>query len=89
MPEEWRHDLKKAERTFFWAVLTTLAPEFVEQLVLDVRSQRLGAAQEKLLQPRQINVAPEWVAPLLSQPFIPSEFIFLLSNFSIFSFCRE
>ena len=36
MPDEWRQDLKKAERSFFWAVLTTLAPEFVEQLVLDV-----------------------------------------------------
>ena len=36
----------KVERSFFWAVLTTLAPEFVEQLVLDVRQQRLGAAVE-------------------------------------------
>ena len=44
MPDEWRQDLKKVERSFFWAVLTTLAPEFVEQLVLDVRQQRLGAA---------------------------------------------
>ena len=61
MPDEWRADLKKVERTFFWYVLTTLAPEFVEELVLDVHRQRLGAAQERLLKPRKINVAPEWV----------------------------
>ena len=72
-------DAKKAERAFFWAVLMTLAPEYVEQLVLDVRQQRLGAAQEKLLQPRQINIAPDWIAPLLAQPFIPCEYIFLPS----------
>ena len=83
MPDEWQQDLKKVERSFFWAVLTTLAPEFVEELVLDVRRQRLGAAQERLLQPRQINVAPEWVQPLLSQPFFPSKCpIISLSNLS-------
>ena len=37
IPEEWMADSKKAERTFFWAVLMTLAPEFVEELILDVR----------------------------------------------------
>ena len=84
MLDEWRADLKKAERTFFWSVLTTLAPEFVEELVLDVRRQRLGAAQERLLQPRQINVAPEWVEPLLSQPLFPSKIsIFFLLTFLI------
>ena len=66
IPEEWRADAKKVERSFFWAVLTTLAPEYVEELVLDVRKQRLGAAQDKLLQPRQINISPDWVTPLLS-----------------------
>ena len=92
MPEEWLADSKKAERSFFYAVLMTLAPEYLEQLVLDVRQQRLGAAQEKLLQPRQINIAPDWIEPLLAQPFIPCKyllpaldflFLFSLPAFSI------
>ena len=86
VPEEWLADSKKAERSFFYAVLMTLAPEYLEQLVLDIRQQRLGAAQEKLLQPRQINIAPGWIEPLLAQPFIPCKYLFLLTAFD-FLFC--
>ena len=36
MPDDWTGN-NKTERTFFWDVLVTLAPEYVEELVLDCR----------------------------------------------------
>ena len=44
LPSEWgANSLKKIERNYFFGILITLAPEYVEQLVLDIRSQRLNA----------------------------------------------
>lgn len=36
MPDEWTGS-SKTERTFFWAVLVTLAPEYAEKLIQDCR----------------------------------------------------
>ena len=39
MPNEWTiQKPKKIERDFFFSVLISLAPEYVEHLVLDIRS---------------------------------------------------
>jgi hypothetical protein len=69
MPDEWGGN-SKTERTFFWDILVTLAPEFVEELIKDCRRQRLTAAQQRVNVPRPINLAPNWVEALLAQPFI-------------------
>ena len=69
MPDEYV-GTSKTERTFFWDILSTLASEFVEELVLDCRRQRMAAAQQRVNVPRPINVAPNWMQALLSQPFI-------------------
>ena len=37
VPSDWSAQAKKTERPFFWAVLITLAADFVEHLVNDVR----------------------------------------------------
>ena len=38
MPSEWNvQQPKKIERNFFFGILISLAPEYVEQLVLDIR----------------------------------------------------
>ena len=43
MPDEWSiANPKKLERAFFWAILISLAPEYVEQLILDIRTQRIN-----------------------------------------------
>ena len=55
MPDDWTGS-SKTERTFFWDVLVTLAPEYVEELVLDCRRQRMTAAQQRVNAPRAINV---------------------------------
>ena len=51
MPDEWNGN-SKTERTFFWDILTTLAPEYVEELVKDCRRQRLGMAAARNAEPR-------------------------------------
>ena len=39
MPEDWTTS-RKVERTFFWIILVTLAPEYVEQLINNCRAIR-------------------------------------------------
>jgi len=65
MPDEWSAESKKTERGFFYAVLITLAREYVENLVLDCRIQRLGLAEQRLLQPRPLSVGNNWFPLLL------------------------
>ena len=74
MPDEWNGS-SKTERTFFWAVLTTLAPEYTEQLVLDCREQRITASQNRVNAPRVIQLAPNWVEALLAQPFVSRKWL--------------
>ena len=73
MPSDWDGG-NKVERPFFWTILITLAPEYVEHLIIDCRKQRLLAAQEKSLASRPINITPNWVEPLLSQPFMSRKY---------------
>ena len=75
MPKEYSSTSKKTDRNFFWAVLITLANDFVEQLIIDCREQRLRAAQDRDLAPRAINIAPNWVGPLLAQPFVSCKYV--------------
>ena len=42
MPDEWK-DGKRVDRTFFWTVMITLQPAFVDALVEDCRQQRKAA----------------------------------------------
>ena len=37
MPPDWTAESSKTERGFFWGILTTLAPEYVEELIKDCR----------------------------------------------------
>ena len=62
MPDEWSLDNpKKIERDFVFGVLVTLAPEYMEQLVLDIRKQRIDQNAGRVIKPRVITVANDWV----------------------------
>ena len=69
MPDDWRGD-NKTERPFFYAVLASLAPDYVQELIKDCRLQRMEAAANRATLPRQINIAPEWAQALMEQPFV-------------------
>ncbi len=45
--------MKKIERSFFYGVLIslTLAPEYMEELVLDIRKQRISQQLNKVVRP--------------------------------------
>ena len=69
MPDDWVGD-SKTERPFFYAVLASLAPEYVQELIKDCRQQRMEAAANRVTLPRQLNIAPEWAVALMEQPFV-------------------
>ena len=73
MPDDWMGAPKKRERSFFYAVLMTQAPEYCEALVRDCRQQRLEAQEAKIQRPQNLVIAANWVAPLLEQPYLPGK----------------
>ena len=76
MPDEWSvQNPKKIERNFMFGILISLAPEFVEHLVLDIRQQRIDQNAGRVVKPQAIAVSNEWVDQLLAQPFISSKSI--------------
>ena len=56
-----------------FGILISLAPEYVEQLVLDIRQQRINQNAGRVVKPQAIAVSNEWVDQLLAQPFISSK----------------
>ena len=82
MPSDWT-TTKKVDRKFFWKVLCTLAPLFVEELVLNCRKQReANKLKKKVAVPRPINLHPDWTNELLKLEFMPCKYIdFLLYLF--------
>ena len=77
MPDDWIGDgkgpRKRRERQYFWAILVTQAPQYVEELIKDCRQQRMQQQQNRINRPQALAVAANWVEPLLSQPFIPGK----------------
>ena len=68
VPDEWiLKNGKGADRTFFWEILSTLAPEFVQAIVLDVQKQRLLRKEGKKIPPTHINIAPRWMDLLMKE----------------------
>ena len=59
IPSEWgANNTKKVDRNFFFAILTSLAGEYVEQLVLDLRKQRIEQQANRNARPQSLGVAP-------------------------------
>ena len=62
LPSEWGlANPKKIERNWFFGVVTSLAPEYIEMVVLDIRSQRINQQAGRVVQPSTITVSNEWV----------------------------
>jgi len=70
MPDEWDTQPKKVERDFFWTILGSLQPDFVEHVIIDCREQReaLKRARPPPV-PKQLQIAPEWTQALLMHGF--------------------
>jgi hypothetical protein len=70
LPADWTREGKTVDRTFFWAIVSTLAPVFTRELIEDIRLQR---AQRRVLPaPQQgINDIPmEIIDELLQHPYV-------------------
>jgi len=71
IPDDWSlQNIKRIERNYMFGILVSLAPEYVEQLVLDIRAQRLNQQANKARRQQAIDVDQQWVNHLLSQPYI-------------------
>ena len=62
LPSEWGlANPKKIERNWFFGIVTSLAPEYIEMVVLDIRSLRINQKAGRAVQPTTISVSTEWV----------------------------
>jgi len=76
LPDDWTlQNPKKIERNFFFGILISLAPQFMETVVLDIRSQRINQQAGRVIKPQAINVTGDWVEHLLAQPFISGRYM--------------
>ena len=73
MPNEWTTS-RKIERAYFWAVFCTLAPKFVENLILECRELRHKARMEKKKQPDISFISESMASGLLRYDFVSSKF---------------
>ena len=74
MPDTWTAT-KKTERDFFFGVLCSIQPDFVEHLIIDCRQQREDVkAARPIPQRRHLNISAEWSTALLREPFTSCEF---------------
>ena len=73
MPNEWVGG-KKADRNYFWGVLTAIAEEYVVALVDDVRAIRATRKASLANAPRLIQIEDGWIGPLLSGNFVSSKY---------------
>lgn len=64
MPDEW-HRAKRVDRKFFWAILQTEHPTYVEHLIRGAQNARALHKQQQLVQPTYIQPTPEWMSELL------------------------
>ena len=74
MPASWMAQPKQRQRSFFFSILQTLAPEYSEELIADCRQQRLEALEARIHRPQALVIAANWVGPLLAQPYVSSKF---------------
>jgi len=67
IPDDWNlQNIKRIERNYMFGILVSLAPEYVEQLVLDIRAQRLNQQVNKARRQQPIGVEQQWVNQLLA-----------------------
>ena len=83
VPTEWNKRPSIRERMYFWGVLSTIKPEFVEALIADCHGQRVKLKMARNEEPpREVEVHQDWVQLLLKHPQFPGRFH--PSNFLIF-----
>ena len=78
VPPEWEQ-LLKVDRDFFWAIMVTLDPQFVMELINDVREQRFQRKKEaEAQQPREIGISLHWLQRLNAAPFKSCKYLISL-----------
>ena len=75
IPDSWGPESKMLERPFFYGVLVTLAPYFVQELVKACRQMRGEAVdQTKAQKPRaNVKISDLWMEKLLAEGFASSK----------------
>ena len=75
MPSEWDAS-DRTERRFFYGVLCTLAPTFVQSIVNEARQLRHQHRLSMAVPQRQMMISARWAEALLREPFTSSKFAF-------------
>ena len=75
VPDEWIETKgKKADRTFFWEIVSTLQPEYVMALINDVQQQRMDRKKAKKINPTVMQINDKWLHKLNSYPWVSGKY---------------
>jgi len=75
LPSDWTLANNKIERRFFWVIFSTMAPDYVGDLVNDARTQRAEYHLNKKVIPKTLPVSAEWAEKLLMHAAHSSKYL--------------
>ena len=68
MPDDWT-STEKTERRYFYGILCTLAPDFVEDSISGARHDRDNYHRLREQPEEQVDMSQDWGEMLLEEPF--------------------
>ena len=83
MPDGWA-GTDKIERKFFFGVLTSIAPMFIQTVINQARQMRYDHKLDRQMPTNQMQISEKWADMLLSQPFYSGKFISWYTSFICF-----
>ena len=79
LPDQWSANAKILDRVFFYGVLTTLAPDFVDKLIKDCRLKRSQAKKKPPAERNLQGVPMKMIDMLLAEPWVSSKYLYLMN----------
>ena len=73
LPDQWEPTSKTLDRNFFYGILSTLAPNYVSNLIIDCREKRDTRRKPPQVQSHMNDIPRQMISQLLSQPFKSSK----------------
>ena len=87
LPDHWKPTNHQVDRAFFYAVLSTVCPQYVNDLIDDCREQRKQRRQRPAAAASIRRIQPAMMRLLLKHDFVPSKYPHL--SFLILLICSS
>ena len=75
-PDPWgQGGHRKPEKAYFFALLSTMYPEWLREAVMDCSQQRHADKEAQMYEPKKLVLTQFWAQELLNIPYISRKYI--------------